>query len=208
MATKLLYVRVNPQHWVLVAGDAMVQSYEPEKMWRPVRGALLSSCLAKQRCLDMKPGCHISVRHLGEKRDWSQAALPTNEAQTTVPCDPPQYPHNLQLERTAHCHQTTESASRRARQRRPLPRRDRLHSSRAALRHRQPRTAREAAQKVKIQEWPSNEFSAFAQRPGARRLGRKNTPALRTPAVVAGRAVMTAKFSAACLGRLSWKPSP
>ena len=87
---KLLYVRVNPQHWVLVAGDAMVQSYEPEKMWRPVRGALLSSCLAKQRCLDMKPGCHISVRHLGEKRDWSQAALPTNEAQTTVPCDPPQ----------------------------------------------------------------------------------------------------------------------
>ena len=30
---KLLYNLLDPQHWVSVAGDAMVQSYEAEKMW-------------------------------------------------------------------------------------------------------------------------------------------------------------------------------
>ena len=34
---KLLYILLHLQNWVSTARDAMVQSYEPEKMWPPVR---------------------------------------------------------------------------------------------------------------------------------------------------------------------------
>ena len=56
---KLLYTLLNPQQWVSVTGNAMVQSYEPEKMRRCTRDFRLRRISYTR---NMKPGRHTSVR--------------------------------------------------------------------------------------------------------------------------------------------------